>query len=559
MSLFGSSEVIYSTEPPVAPEPESAPPLHAPEPPAPTPPPVVIPPAVPDTSYVKWVLAGLLGLVAIYAVWASTVGWGNTLYSDRHQFRQSQTAINCFYMLQDGLALDYQTPVLGPPWKIPFELPLYQWIVAGVVKGLNAGLDPSGRAVSVLFYALTLVPMWFILGAIRVQRPHRLIFLTLSLVSPFYIFWSRAFMMESTAICLSASYAACVICYADLRAKGRPIKSVAYLVVLAVLFGSLAAMVKITTIFGFGVATAMFVGKDLFRWPIPKFDFNRWWRAGALLAVTGGISLIAGTLWTHHADAIKAASAMTKSMTSYSTQMIEWNFGKPGQRFALGTWDVILGRAGTVLSTNSVLWLGCLAALIVTRRRWKESLACVMLYLASPLVFVNLQWEHDYYMYANGLFLIAAVGFCVLGIFESPRGAGVGIAAMTVVIVASVLQFFSLYYPMQANNNTSLEPLIQAIKDKVSPDQAVIYMGLDWDSTIPYYTRRRAIMIPGWLTEDQIIAAMPDWKTFGVGGVVLVHPDGPGPKPAFLYEQMAKSGFDMNILPIINLNRSVPQ
>jgi hypothetical protein len=40
-----------------------------------------------------------------------------------HSFRQTQTAISAFYMAQDPwMFLDYITPVLGPPWKIPMEL-----------------------------------------------------------------------------------------------------------------------------------------------------------------------------------------------------------------------------------------------------------------------------------------------------------------------------------------------------------------------------------------------------------------------------------------------------
>jgi len=561
MSIFGSGEVIYSQDPPSPPEPEPVPPPTEPtEPPAPAPPPTAVVPTPPANPHlVMWILGILLGLVAIYSLWAVTLGWGNTLYSDRHQFRQTQTAISCFYMMQDGFSVDYQTPLLGPPWKVPFEFPFYHWVVIAIAKVMSTSLDGSGRAASVLFFALTLLPAWVMLAAMNVRRGLRLIFLTLLVVSPFYIFWSRAFMIESAAVCLSASYAACVMYYAAARAKGRPIKSVAYLVVLAVLFGVLAAMVKITTVLGFGVATAIFVGKDLFTWPIPKFNLNRWLRGGVLLAISGGIPMVAGMMWTHHADAIKAQAPMTQPMMSNSTQLSAWTFGKPGQRGDLSTWTMIFARAGTVLSTNSVLWFGCVATLIITRRRWKEATACLVLYLISPLVFVNLHWEHDYYMYANGIFLVAAVGFCVLGIFETPRGMAIGVAAMGVVVAASIVQYCTLYYPMQANNNKSLDPLIQAIKDKVPSDGSVIYLGLDWDPTIPYYTRRRAIMIPGWLTEEQVRAAIPTWKDANVGAMVIVHPDAAGPTPAFVYELMGKNGFDMNKLPVINLNRTAPQ
>ena len=50
-------------------------------------------------------------------------GWHGTI-RDLHAFRQTQTAITVTYLLKVGPWLAYQTPVLGPPWAIPFEFPL---------------------------------------------------------------------------------------------------------------------------------------------------------------------------------------------------------------------------------------------------------------------------------------------------------------------------------------------------------------------------------------------------------------------------------------------------
>ncbi|HLP08436.1 MAG TPA: hypothetical protein VK178_09730, partial [Opitutaceae bacterium] len=54
-----------------------------------------------------------------------------------HGFRQAQTALSIDAMKQDGFRLDYATPVLGKPWAIPMEFPLYQWLVmrVGVATG----------------------------------------------------------------------------------------------------------------------------------------------------------------------------------------------------------------------------------------------------------------------------------------------------------------------------------------------------------------------------------------------------------------------------------------
>ena len=112
-------------------------------------------------------------------------------------------------MLRGGPWLIYETPVLGPPWTIPFEFPLYQWTVAVLVWSTGMALDPAGRSVSIAFFLLTLWPTERILAALRVTLPCRLVILSLLVASPFYIFWSGTFLIESTALFLATSSLAC--------------------------------------------------------------------------------------------------------------------------------------------------------------------------------------------------------------------------------------------------------------------------------------------------------------------------------------------------------------
>src|SRR5262249_20433758 len=80
------------------------------------------------------------GLCALYSLDTLTIGWNNPI-TDYHAFRQTQTAISAYYMVGRPPSLAYETPVLGPPWSIPFEFPLYQWVVAGLVTVLKTPLD----------------------------------------------------------------------------------------------------------------------------------------------------------------------------------------------------------------------------------------------------------------------------------------------------------------------------------------------------------------------------------------------------------------------------------
>jgi hypothetical protein len=514
-----------------------------------------------DPASPRWLFWTLLALFAcslIYYLWATSVGIDNTLYSDRHQFRQTQTALGCFYMLKDGLTLKYQTPVLGPPWSLPFEFPLYQWAVVGAVKLFHASLDPAGRAVSIAFFLFTLIPCYLVLPALGVRREHRLLFPILLLVSPFYVFWSRTFMMETTVLFFSSAYAACFILYVWKRQREVPIAKVAHWAALAVIFGALGAMVKINAFMSFGLATVIYLARGWFVWPLPKPNWAAVWRPIGLLAITGGIPLAAGIGWTRYADSIKAQHPIS-SLTQISTLPTQrtWNFGtwtktspEIAAKLDLSTWGRILGNAGSLIHYDAALWAGCVAIAIVTRRRWKQVAACVVLYLSAPVAFTNVHWVHDYYQCANGVFLLMAVGFCILGLFELPRpaapraaAAGAGLAALLVAVTAAVIGYAQIYYPLQAHNQTGMKDVANLISSNCDPDAVVVYVGFDWDPTLPYYTQRRALMIPDWpeLTESAVHKAINNLVGYKIGGLFVARP-ARNIRPEFVYQTMVNAG-----------------
>ena len=108
-------------------------------------------------KHLRNLLPGLiLGLVIVAALWAMTRQWDKPLL-DMHSFRQTQTAISAYYMAKDPwMFFNYITPVLGKPWQIPMEAPIYQWIVARWHNMTAMGLDQSGKLVSIAFWLLCL-------------------------------------------------------------------------------------------------------------------------------------------------------------------------------------------------------------------------------------------------------------------------------------------------------------------------------------------------------------------------------------------------------------------
>ena len=287
-----------------------------------------------QVEVVAWALLGLFVAGASWFVVASSVGWTGSL-SDAHGFRQSQTALTSYYLLKGGPLLRYETPVLGAPWSIPFEFPIFQWLVAQTARVTGRPLLEAGRLVSEVFFVASVVALVSLLGRFRVRPVHRLVLVALLLVSPEYVFWSRTFMIESTALCFSVVYLDLTMRYEE---TGQP----AY-AALACVAGALAGLVKVTTFAVFLVMAAIW------------FAWAAWraWRAGEFRRGVMGKAVILGLVcfvlpvlvtagWTHFADAVKRENILGLRLTS--DMLRHWNFGTLAMRFEVDTWRVLLTR-----------------------------------------------------------------------------------------------------------------------------------------------------------------------------------------------------------------------
>ncbi|MEQ1529894.1 MAG: hypothetical protein ABL925_11300, partial [Methylococcales bacterium] len=132
----------------------------------------------------------LLAFLALFSISFSTylaLGFANQPPLDAHSFRQTQTALSTYWFFHDGFKLAYDTPVAGVPWSIPFEFPLYQFIVAGGARVFEISLDTSGRLTSYLFLLLCLVPARSITKSLQLPEPIFFIFSVLLFSAPIYI------------------------------------------------------------------------------------------------------------------------------------------------------------------------------------------------------------------------------------------------------------------------------------------------------------------------------------------------------------------------------------
>jgi hypothetical protein len=446
------------------------------------------------------IVLGLLGL--IFNVCAIFVGFHHTLY-DFHGFRQTQTALTVDSLLQGGSFLRYETPVLGPPWAIPFEFPLYQGIVAEVVRLFGTRVEETGRAVSILFFYLCFFPLASILRLLRFRDIQIVLVLAIFAVSPLYIFWSRVFMIESTALFFSLMYVEQMF-RMTLREPPWQYRHM----IGAAMFGILGGLVKVTTF-----APYFLLGVGLAAWHVWGLHRGRTIRLRRIAAAaffTGLLPVAFTELWTKFADSVKAQNPLGVVLISTSKSILAWTFGTLGQRLQLHSYHVLESRIDSQIGflIAGVLIAGINAGVQVAGgnspfRRWNRAAAtCVVLYAGTTMLFFNLHVIHEYYPYSTALFLVVAIGALIAPTLDLPgRKAWVGVALLAIEMVSCVGYYHWRYYPIQSFDSPG-RPETAAILDQTTSAQGVILVtGLLWSPELPYQSRRRAIMDLGFFVD----------------------------------------------------------
>jgi hypothetical protein len=462
----------------------------------------------------------ILLLCLLHALWSFSLGWNNTL-NDHFGFRQSQVAITAYYLQKEPFHLAYETPVLGKPWAWPMEFPIYQLIAAKISNATHMPLDQVGRAVTATFYLLTMIPIYALLRWRRVQPAFSLLFLCIFLVSPYYLFWARTFMIESSVLFFSFSYLACVMWSLESESL--------ILLVCGAIFGAAAGLAKVTTWLPFLGFTGLWIIRDYLCWPIPIPSAKKLRQLVVSLVLGCGIPFLIAFWWVHYSDVVKALNPLGETLSS--SKLGWWNYGTIDQKLSLQVWEVILSRFFMLFGLPLQAWIiliSSMVAVIITRRRLWEFFALVGLFLISPAVFTNLHFVHDYYMNANGLFLLGAIGFAVMSLFESAvnRNKICGVVLLLFILWSGFSGVAAMYHPLQQMPNREILQVTDYIKEKTPKDSVLMILGSDYNPMISYYSERRTLMIPewGWLNEDMVMKALRNLKGEKIGALLLAEP-----------------------------------
>jgi len=422
------------------------------------------------------------------------------------------------------------------------EFPVYQWCVARFSSATGMALDQSGRSVSILFLLATLPAIYELAALAGLARASRLLVLAAVLSSPVYLFYGRTFMIETTALCFAAWFLL-AICHAvrDLNWAWA---------LAAAIAGSLAALAKVTT---FAVYCFPAAGLVLwFAWPHwknRKDSPSASWRALVLGGLPLLISVIIGEAWVRHADAVKDANPFSGFLKS--SEMVSWNWGTMDQRLSWATWNAIWAviRDCVLGEPAAAVIIVCAAIAAAPARRLAG--AGFASFIIGPLLFINLYYRHDYYYSANALPLLFAAGILLAGAWQSPILPRAAKFSLLGLFFGS--QFLIFYRGYDENHRRQLPTppeIATVIRETVPGDGVVLIYGWDWSSLIPYYSQRRAIMVPNGREDElkaleDILGQLPPLQIRGL----LIKPRTPTPySPEFIRGRLAR--FHLSQAPI---------
>ncbi len=422
--------------------------------------------------------------------------------------------------------MSYETPVAGFPWSIPFEFPIYQFIVAVISHCFSVSLDATGRIVSYLFFICSVGSVYSITKKLNLPFVVFILFVAIVFSMPIYIYWGRSFMIETAALFFSLMSVVYFLDYFQGRSSLKVIS-------LFLLYATLAVLQKATT-----ALPVLFVLSLVYFFREVKRDESLFQVVlGKKMLLTGVlfiIPILIGYAWVSYTDSVKMLNPLGVKLTSAA--LAKWNWGTLGQRFSGALWGAVFWKRIFVINMCGALGLFiCFVPFLLGVGRYvKMVMLCALgMGLAPLLLFTNLHIIHDYYQSANILFFAYALAVSL----------GAGLAPL----LGGEAVLFSLFLIMLSNYaafNSSFVHSLKAVFDKTNRDVAVgdvlkrelpvgkefVAFGNDWSSTFSYMSERKSFTVPDWFDKYGEVVEKPEnfIRNGQLGGVVScggVRPD----------------------------------
>ncbi len=435
-------------------------------------------------------------------------------------FRQTQTAITVQNYIREGVSFfNYQTPVLGEPWTLPMEFPIYQffsYLMYNVLKLIGiTNLDIAMRVTSIIFFYGS---VWLLYSLTKklINEKTAIITMLVCLFSPFCIYWSRSSMIESCATFFGLGY---VIYFYKVYDK-LTLKNI----IICCLFGILGYLTKTTSMLPICIFIACIIllrlieDKYFMNYKLLNRD-NRLFLV-SLFTITI-VPLIVGVYWIKYSDKIKYDSNYS-GLTSSALK--SWNFGTFDQKINFQNWNIIFERIFDIIpATILVLAIILLPFLFKKRKVYLYFLATIISSFGTIFIFFNLYYIHDYYYYAILPFVCLSMGILINQIltidFKSELQKKIVIYILCGISVMFIFQ--SNYidniiknHDYWAENTSGVLQLSEYIKANTHDEDWIMVFDDDWSSQIPYYSGRKACMVRHGLIKEPISQYSHKYKLF---------------------------------------------
>jgi hypothetical protein len=429
-----------------------------------------------------------------------------------HSFRQTQNAISSFYTVKQNAPIwENIMPVCGPPWNLPTEFPLYQYLSAKLHLFSAIPLDMSGRILSIIFFFAAVFVAFALVRKLEFSFPQSALIVPIVVSSPVYLFWGVAYLMETTALFLAMTYILFSIkflenflCNKEISLLWRNPYALLW-ITLALFSGILCALQKGTT---WVSAAGVFILLVLWKWR--RSLIHQWIKISLALGVLCFFPLALASRWISYGDSLKMKNPLARELFVVSSpNHSRWNYGTLHQKLDSATWEHILRHISDQLLVP-LPGIGSFFIIVILvfgafcyPKRIPLILILLAGFLSGPLIFTNLYFEHSYYWCANGIWLLLAAGTAIAGIWEcAPKSNWSKLLALVITISVCSSGFLSWYknfYPITKSLPTLkqlAEVWIKPVQEIVPPERTILILGNDWNPNSLYYAERKGIAFP---------------------------------------------------------------
>lgn len=426
-------------------------------------------------------------------------------------WRSGQTYMTSLWFEKEGISLiNYQTPIYGYPWQIPFEFPLYQALgviithigsFLHVFHNLQAGMHITSL---ICFYASALFLALLCWEYFR-DRILVLIILIVYLWLPYDIRYSTEIVIDYLSVAFALGYLYFFTKWID--APGRYGNFV-----LGTVFGTLGGLVKITTM-GIVVIPVILMIIKLIKKQSIHLDFSIFKKANiqkiiknkTLIFLFIGsilIPLCVAMIWTMRSDAIKNANIATVWLTS--SNLTTWNFGTFAQKTSFSNWVEWLLKIREFFFFGPLIVLPFIGMLYLNRlstEGQKFFSAAVLSPLLTIFIFFNL-YLHDYYYIALSPFMSVVVGvgiFCVIK-YVVPRNKWLTVFFLVITGFAIMQSFEKIKLMRQSTESSIAKFEIQTLAlakrtmELTPENEYVISIQESWSPSFLLYTERKGLI-----------------------------------------------------------------